>query len=354
MDTFRFAGPLIRLLEPERAHNLTLWCLKTGVVPSQKPVISPLLKTSLWGREFSNPLGLAAGFDKNAEVVQPMLDQGFGFVEVGSITPRAQPGNPRPRIFRLAEDQAVINRMGFNNGGAEAACERLQKLKSEGYKGLLGVNLGKNKDTAVAVDDYKKGAQLLAPYADYMVINVSSPNTPGLRALQGRAELQVLIGGVQETLRQNLGDKAPPLVLKIAPDLTEADKEDIASVALELKLDGLTVTNTTIDRPDSLQSVHRNEAGGLSGAPLFEASTKVLGDIYRLTEGKIPLIGVGGISSGVQAYAKIRAGASLVQLYSALVYGGPALIPLVLTELVQLLTRDGFSSVTEAVGADHR
>ncbi|WP_419904020.1 quinone-dependent dihydroorotate dehydrogenase [Kiloniella sp.] len=353
MNSFRIVGPLIRLLDAEKAHTFTLWCLRKGLVPSQRSVDDSVLQTSIWGRNFSNPLGLAAGFDKNAEVVGPMLSQGFGFTEVGSITPKAQPGNPKPRIFRLSEDKAVINRMGFNNNGVEPAIENLTALRKQSLNGLLGVNLGKNKDTAVALDDYKKGAKQLCRFADYIVINVSSPNTPGLRALQDKQELEVLIAGVQQTLREEMGDKAPPLVLKIAPDLTAEDKEDIAAVALELALDGLTITNTTIERPDSLKSAHRSEGGGLSGAPLFEASTKVLSDMYQLTEGKIPLIGVGGISSGEQAYQKIRAGASLIQLYSALVYFGPPRVTQILEDLSGLLKRDGFNSVSEAVGADH-
>ncbi|WP_417433040.1 quinone-dependent dihydroorotate dehydrogenase [Kiloniella sp.] len=354
MNSFDIVGPCIRLLPAETAHNFTLWCLKHGLAPSQKLLDDPFLKTSVWGLQFSNPLGLAAGFDKNVEAVEPMLGQGLGFTEVGSITPLAQPGNSKPRVFRLSDDKAVINRMGFNNGGMDAAEKRLIQLRKKKLSGLLGVNLGKNKTTEVALEDYQKGARKLARYADYMVINVSSPNTPGLRALQGREELEVLISGVQDVLASTLGEKAPPLVLKIAPDLTEEDKQDIAAVALDLALDGLTVTNTTIERPETLKSEHRTEVGGLSGAPLFEPSTNVLRDMYRLTEGKIPLIGVGGIANGEQAYAKIKAGASLVQLYSALVYGGPPLISQILKELTVLLRQDGFGSVAEAVGADHR
>lgn len=354
MNSFDIVGPCIRLLPAETAHNFTLWCLKHGLAPSQKLLDDPILKTSVWGLQFSNPLGLAAGFDKNVEAVEPMLGQGLGFTEVGSITPLAQPGNPKPRVFRLSDDKAVINRMGFNNGGMDAAEKRLIQLRKKKLSGLLGVNLGKNKTTEVALEDYQKGARKLARYADYMVINVSSPNTPGLRALQGRDELEVLISGVQDVLASTLGDKAPPLVLKIAPDLTEEDKQDIAAVALDLALDGLTITNTTIERPESLKSEYRTEVGGLSGAPLFEPSTNVLRDMYRLTEGKIPLIGVGGVANGEQAYAKIKAGASLVQLYSALVYGGPPLISQILKELTVLLRQDGFGSVAEAVGADHR
>lgn len=354
MDSYRFLGPLLRLLEPERAHDLTLWAMERGLTPTRPGTEDPILAISLWGRSFPNPIGLAAGFDKNAAVVGPAFGLGFGFVEIGSVTPRPQPGNPKPRIFRLPEDRGVINRLGFNNLGGEAAAGRLGKWRQEALPGLLGVNLGKNKDTERALDDYVAGVRLLGAFADYLVINVSSPNTPGLRALQGRAELDELVAAVQAALRESLAEKAPPLILKIAPDLTGEDMQDIAEVALARQLDGLTVSNTTITRPDSLAGQHRGETGGLSGRPLFHLSTQVLSEIYRLTEGRIPLIGVGGVSSGADAYAKIRAGASLVQLYSALVYDGPRLITRVTRDLAQLLKRDGYGAVSEAVGAAHR
>jgi dihydroorotate dehydrogenase len=348
-DYYRLAGPLIRLFDAECAHGLTLRALKSGLVPPQPACDDPLLKITLWGREFPNPVGLAAGFDKNAEVPDVMLGQGFGFVEVGSVTPRPQPGNPKPRLFRLVEDRAVVNRMGFNNEGLDAVAAR---LASRPRVGIVGANLGKNKDTEDAASDYEKGVRALGPVSDYLVINVSSPNTPGLRALQGRAPLEDLVGRTRAAL--NALPSAPPLLLKIAPDLTEDDKKDIAEVALAGGLDGLIVSNTTIVRPDSLVSAHKSQTGGLSGAPLFAASTQVLSDIYRLTDGVLPLIGVGGIASGADAYAKVRAGASLVQFYSAMVYQGPALVTRVKRELAALLRRDGFTALTQAVGADHK
>lgn len=353
MDSYRLLGPLLRLLQPERAHDLTLWAMGRGLTRRQRGDCDPVLAVTLWGRTFDNPVGLAAGFDKNASVVGPSFDLGFGFVEIGSVTPRPQPGNPKPRIFRLPEDRGVINRLGFNNLGVEAAAGRLKDWRTTVLPGPLGVNLGKNKDTEKALDDYVAGAQKLGEFADYLVINVSSPNTPGLRALQGRAELDELVDAVQSALRDAFADKAPPLVLKIAPDLAGEDMRDIAEVALARGLDGLTVSNTTITRPDSLTGHYRDETGGLSGRPLFHLSTQVLSEVYRLTEGRIPLIGVGGVSSGADAYAKIRAGASLIQLYSALVYEGPGLIERIKRDLAQLLRRDGYDSVSAAVGAAH-
>lgn len=352
MDAFSLVGPLLRHLDPERAHELTLWALRRGLAARRQPFDDPILATRVWGRDLANPLGLAAGFDKNAAVMGPMLAMGFGFVEVGSVTPRPQPGNPRPRIFRLAEDEAVINRLGFNNEGSLAAAERLAAWRAGGGKGIVGVNLGKNKDSDDAAGDYATGADRLLGDADYLVVNVSSPNTPGLRALQGRAALEEILGGLKHTL-EGAGAHIPVL-LKIAPDLTDEDKRDIAAVALEAALDGLIVSNTTIERPAGLKGRYRGETGGLSGRPLFELSTAVLADMFRLTHGRVTLVGVGGVAGGAQAYAKIRAGASLVQLYSALIYQGPALVPRIKRELAALLRRDGFDTLSAAVGADHR
>ncbi len=352
LDYYRFAGPLVRLLDAETAHGLTIRALKLGLVPPQPRLEHPSLEVALWGLRFPNPVGLAAGFDKNAEVPGAMLRQGFGFVEIGSVTPRPQPGNPKPRMFRLVEDRAVINRMGFNNQGLEAVVRRMETRASIG---IVGANLGKNKDTEDAAADYEKGAARLAPLSDYLVINVSSPNTPGLRALQGRDQLEALVGRTRTALNAAVAEgKRPPLLLKIAPDLGDEDLADIAAVALAGALDGLIVSNTTIARPEALRSSHAKETGGLSGAPLFEPSTEVLRRMFRLTEGRLPLVGAGGIASGAQAYAKIRAGASLVQLYSAMVYEGPGLITRIKRELIDLLARDGFASVTDAVGADLR
>ncbi|MBF0095280.1 MAG: quinone-dependent dihydroorotate dehydrogenase [Alphaproteobacteria bacterium] len=354
----RLGSRLLRTFEPETAHQLAIQALRSGVaelalmpVPFAPKPDDPVLASDPWGLPFPNPVGLAAGFDKNAEVHDAMLRLGFGFVEVGSVTPRPQPGNPRPRLFRLPEDRAVINRMGFNNDGMTAVASRLRQRRTGG---IVGVNLGKNKETQDAATDYEKGVALLAPLAGYVVINVSSPNTPGLRALQDPALLTALARRVRAALNAAVPAGAPPLLLKIAPDLTPEDREDIARVALDEGLDGLIVSNTTIGRPEGLRSPHRDEAGGLSGEPLKALSMEVLRDMYALTQGRLPLIGVGGIASGADAYARIRAGASLVQLYTALVYEGPGLVARIKADLARLLRADGFSSLAEAVGCDHR
>ncbi|HET6221824.1 MAG TPA: quinone-dependent dihydroorotate dehydrogenase [Dongiaceae bacterium] len=351
-DPYRWTGPLLRLLPPETAHRLTLRALAAGLVPGADGSDDPILASRLWGLDFSNPVGLAAGFDKDAEVYGPMLRLGFGFVEIGSVTPRPQPGNPRPRLFRLPEEGAVINRLGFNSAGHAVAAANLAGRAALG-RGIVGVNLGKNRDSAEADADYAAGVAALGRHADYLVINVSSPNTPGLRALQEPAALRRLIDAVATARRETLVVRPPPLLLKIAPDLTAADRQDIAEVALAAGIDGLVVSNTTIVRPAGLKGRHAGEAGGLSGRPLFAPSTDLLRDMYRLTGGRLPLIGVGGIADGNDAYAKIRAGASLVQLYTALIYRGPGLIARLKRELAARLRADGFRSLAEAVGADH-
>ena len=339
---------LLRLLPPEPAHSVALACLRLGLAPTAAAP-DPMLANRLWGRDFPSPLGLAAGFDKNGQAIDAALRLGFGFVEIGSVTPRPQAGNKRPRLFRLAADQAVINRMGFNNQGAEQVALHLAARR---HNGIVGVNLGKNSDSPDAVADYVEGARQLGPLADYLVINVSSPNTPGLRALQSKAPLQTLIGAVRDVLAG--WTKPPPLLLKIAPDLTLGDRADIAEIALGGALSGLIICNTTTARPDSLRAALASQSGGLSGQPLFGPATQLLADMYRLTDGKLPLIGTGGIGSAAQAYAKVRAGASLLQLYSALVFRGPALIDEVTRGLADLLRRDGWRSLAAAVGADHR
>jgi dihydroorotate dehydrogenase len=301
------------------------------------------------GLEFSNPVGLAAGFDKHAEVPDDLLELGFGFVEVGSVTPRPQPGNPRPRVFRLEEDRAVINRYGFNSQGLAVAAERLRKR--HGRSGIVGVNVGANKDSQDPVADYVEGVGELAGLASYFVINISSPNTPGLRTLQARDSLDALLDHVLAARRKGGAQNSAPLIVKIAPDLSPEDCHDIAEVLLARGVDGLIVSNTTTARP-ALRSDSRDEAGGLSGVPLLEPSTKILAEMYRLTEGKLPLIGTGGIASGHDAYRKIRAGASLVQLYTALVFQGPRLIGQIKQELADLLTTDGYDNIAQAVGAD--
>ncbi len=350
-DLYPLAGPILRLLDPETAHNLAIAALERGLIPGPAPFEDAILQTRLWDRDFVNPIGLAAGFDKDARVADAMLAQGFGFVEIGSVTPRPQPGNPRPRVFRLSADGAAVNRLGFNSQGIDAVAERLGKRNRSG---IVGVNIGRNKDSAQAVDDYVSGAKVLARLADYLVVNVSSPNTPGLRALQGRSQLRQLLLGVQGTLAETPERERPPLLLKIAPDLTSEDKDDIAEVSLETGVDGLIATNTTIERPPTLVGRHRSETGGLSGRPLFGPSTLVLGEMYSRVGHQIPLIGVGGVFDGRDAYDKIRAGASLVQVYTALIYQGPGLINRIKRELAGLLRADGFASLSEAVGADQR
>ena len=343
------ARALLHRLDPEQAHRLTLWGLRRGLAGAGRVPDDPSLAVTLWGRTFANPLGIAAGFDKNAEAPAALARLGFGLVEIGSVTPRPQAGNPRPRLFRLAEDRAVITRMGFNTAGVERVAARLAALRARGLAVPLGVNLGKNKETADAAADYALGVAGLGRFADYLDINVSSPNTPGLRALQGKAELEALAGRVRDAM-QTAG-VACPLLLKVAPDLGPEDLADIATVALA-RFDGLIVSNTTVARPASLRSRHRGESGGLSGRPLFQPSTAVLARLFRLTEGRLPLVGVGGIEDGATAYAKVRAGASLLQLYSALVYAGPRLVPAILQDLAVRLAADGFARLADAVGVD--
>jgi dihydroorotate dehydrogenase len=353
MTLYRVLGPFLHAIDPEAAHGLALRALRLGVVGvlSRPGADEPVLETRLWGRTFPNPLGLAAGFDKNAEVVDACFKLGFGFVEVGGVTPQPQPGNPKPRLFRLGEDRAIINRLGFNSQGLAVVRARLARRRAAGKGGLVGVNLGKNKDSTDPNADFVTGVEAFASLADFLVINVSSPNTPGLRALQGVAPLVALTRAVRAA-RDKQGVRTP-LLFKIAPDLDIAEVTDICRLAVAEAMDGIVVSNTTVARPSHLRSPHRTEAGGLSGAPLFEPSTQLLREVYALTEGKLPLIGVGGVGTAAQAYAKIRAGASLVQLYSALVYEGPGLIARLKRELAALLTRDGFASVAAAVGADH-
>jgi dihydroorotate dehydrogenase len=351
---FALAAPLLKALPPEAAHRATLATLRLGLGPAASGADDPILAVTLWGRRFANPIGLAAGFDKDAEVVDPMLRLGFGFVEIGSVTPRAQPGNPRPRAFRLPQQQALINRYGFNNRGHAAAAARLEARRVNGaaVPGVLGVNVGRNKTSRDPDADYAAGIRAFARLADYLVVNISSPNTPGLRAMQSRAPLERLLAAVtaaraEETAR-------PPILVKIAPDLTPEDLEDVAEVALAAGIDGLIVSNTTIARPAGLSPSLAGEPGGLSGQPLMVPSTLVLRRMAKLVAGRLPLVGVGGVSSGADAYAKIRAGASLVQLYTALAYRGPDLVGTIKRDLADRLRADGFRSVAEAIGADLR
>jgi dihydroorotate dehydrogenase len=317
----------------------------------------PILSTRVWNLEFSNPLGLAAGFDKDAEVLDAVLGLGFGFVEAGTVTPLPQPGNPKPRLFRLVEDEAVINRFGFNSKGLAAFTARLlERRRKGGATGIVGANVGKNRDAADAAGDYVTGIEAVCGLADYLVCNISSPNTPGLRGLQAKSQIGELIARVLDARRRAAPDSArlPPLLAKVGPDLDQQQLRDIAEVALASGIDGLIVGNTTVDRPATLRSPDRSETGGLSGPPLMAKATACLADMYRFTGGKLPLIGCGGVASGADAYAKIRAGASLVQFYSALVFHGPPLIGRIKRELAVRLRADGFGSVGKAVGADYR
>jgi dihydroorotate dehydrogenase len=332
-------------IDAEAAHGLALRGLKMGVLPSDRRRDPLSLSVKVWGRTLPNPVGLAAGFDKNAEVPDAMLDLGFGLVEIGSVTPRPQEGNPRPRLFRLAEDRGVINRMGFPGQGLDAVRSR---LATRPRRGFVGVNVGANKDSTDRAADYVVGCKALAQYADYLVCNVSSPNTPGLRTLQGRTQLADLLKRVQDAIAA----KPVPLLVKIAPDATNDDLDDIVGVCRDLRMDGIIIGNTTLSRPPTLRSPRRDEAGGLSGPPLMELSTNVLRRTAQRAEKQFPLVGCGGIASGADAYAKIRAGATLVQLYSAMVYEGPPLIRRIKDELAALLARDGFATVADAVGAD--
>lgn len=357
IDTlYRAYRPALFLLDPETAHRAAIAALK--LMPARAPpAVDPILASELWGLRLPNPIGLAAGFDKHAEVPDALLGLGFGHVEVGGVTPRPQPGNPRPRVFRLPEDRAVINRYGLNSQGVDAVAARLERRRgTDGVSGCVGVNLGKNKDTADEAADYVAGAARLSASADYLVINVSSPNTPGLRDLQGRDAMRRIIVATREARDAAVAGTArrPPLLVKLAPDLDDAALEDAAEVAVETGLDGLVMGNTTVARPPTLASRHRAEAGGLSGAPLARLSLDRLAALSRLTGGLVPLVGCGGIASGADAYAQIRAGASLVQLYSAMIYRGPGLALRMGRDLAALLRRDGFANVREAIGADGR
>lgn len=332
---FPVLRPLLHGLDAETAHRLTIRALALAP-PGAVPKPDPRLAVTAFGVDFPNPLGLAAGFDKNAEVPDAMLALGFGFTEIGTVTPRPQAGNARPRLFRLPEDQAVINRMGFNNDGHAAALKRLRARVQRG--GIVGVNIGANKDSADRIGDYVAGIEAFARVASYFTVNISSPNTPGLRALQSRAELEQLLARLNAA-RQAAAMK-PPMLLKIAPDLSEEEIEDIAVCCEGGAVDGIIVSNTTLSRP-GLRSPLAGEQGGLSGEPLLELSTRQLARMFLLTGGRIPLVGAGGVHDAASALLKIRAGASLVQLYSALVYQGPGLVAEILSGMVEELARSG-------------
>jgi dihydroorotate dehydrogenase len=339
----------MRRLDPETAHRLALRALAAGLGGRGAGRDDPVLATRAFGLDFQNPIGLAAGFDKDAEAVLPLMRLGFGFVEAGTVTPRPQPGNPRPRLFRLEEDRAVINRFGFNNAGLAEYRARLAALPRP-LPAVLGGNIGVNKEGAEPERDYPHLYTALAPLVDYVTINISSPNTPGLRDLQAEDRLAAILRAVQ-VARAGV-EKAPPLLVKIAPDLADDALPAVVETCLAHGVAGLIVSNTTIARPATLRSPLKAEAGGLSGAPLFDRSTEVLRRVHRLAGGRLALIGVGGIASAAEAFAKIRAGASLVQLYTGFAYAGPALVPRLKRELAGLLRGAGYQSVADAVGVD--
>ncbi|CAN8064730.1 unnamed protein product [Agarophyton chilense] len=360
-----YQGPLGRYLhslDPERAHRIAVLLAKSRLAAPRLPFVprphdSPRLLSHVWGLPFHNPVGLAAGFDKHAEAMVGLFDVGFGFIEIGSVTPVAQEGNERPRVFRLTEDRAVINRYGFNSVGMETVSQRLEMYDSGGrfqhLMGPLGVNIGKNRQTAPedAVEDYLKVLLRLGDLAEYVVVNVSSPNTPGLRSLQAADELRALLSPL--LLARDQLVYRPPLLVKIAPDLSDEQLRAICLVVEQLGVDGLVISNTTVSRPN-LKSPLAEEKGGLSGRPLRDLSTTIIRKAYQFTGGRVPIVGVGGIECGHDAYDKIRAGACLVQLYTALIYQGPRLVQRIKDELDELLKKDGYESVADAVGADHR
>ena len=331
-------------IDPEAAHGFAIKALQMGLANAPGTLTSPRLKTTFAGLNLPNPVGLAAGFDKNATALDGLAKAGFGFFEVGAATPRPQPGNPKPRLFRLSEDRAAINRFGFNNEGMDAIAARLANRPKNA---VIGLNLGANKDSEDRASDFAKVLAHCGAHLDFATVNVSSPNTEKLRDLQGKAALSALLSGVMET--RDALDRPIPVFLKIAPDLSDAEIAEIAEVAVESRLDAVITTNTTLDRK-GLASKHRDEMGGLSGAPLFTKSTRVLARLSQLTDGQMPLIGVGGICNAQDAYDKICAGASVVQLYTALVYGGLSLVEDIVRGLDALLEQDGFSNVAEAIG----
>jgi dihydroorotate dehydrogenase len=348
-DTFSL--PLLRWFDPEDAHRLAIQGLRL-LPPIRSRPDDPKLAVRAFGLNFPNPVGMAAGFDKSAEVADSLLRLGFGFVEIGSVTPRPQAGNPRPRLFRLERDEAVINRMGFNNDGAEVVLRRLAGRAHLG--GIIGVNVGANKDATDRVADYVKLIEIFAPVASYFTVNVSSPNTPGLRNLQQAAALDDLLAKVidaRERVRQSAGDS--PVLLKIAPDLSLTELDDVVQIARSRRIDGMIVGNTTLARPSTLREQNRaREQGGLSGRPLFRLSTRMVAETYVRVEGAFPLVGVGGIDTGGAALTKIRAGASLIQLYSSLIYKGLGLVDDIKNDLASTLLRTGRDSLSEIVGAD--
>lgn len=348
--------PVLRHIDPESAHNLTIKAVKHQLAPvaAKSAAERSVLQTTVWGLHFENPIGLAAGFDKQARAMDGLLKLGFGFIEVGGVTPEPQVGNPKPRMFRLPEDKAVINRFGLNSDGQSAVAARLAKFQAQPHVGIVGVNIAKNTTSEDVIGDYKQGVRNLGGHVDFIVLNVSCPNVAWTSTLsKNDDEMAKMVCGVKEERDAYLiGTKVPPLLIKLAPNMNDDTKKHMAAIALQCGVDGLVVSNTTSDRADTLKSKYSQEKGGLSGPPVKQAALQTLRDMYRLTHGKIPIIGVGGIENGADAYERIRAGASLLEIYTALVYKGPGLLPTMKRELSELLERDGFHSVAEAVGVD--
>lgn len=366
------AGKAFTEKDAELAHKIAVFLAKNSIVPFDRIGNNDMLAVKIWGHSFPNPIGLAAGFDKNAECMKSMLSGGlgFGFVEVGTITPNPQDGNPTPRVFRLSRDSAIINRYGFNSDGVESVKKNLAAFRNKemNSQGLVGVNLGKNLTTEDAASDYALGTRELAQYADYIVINVSSPNTAGLRSLQNKEKLHHLISVVQQELKSTVegteysskscnssSSFRPPLLIKISPDMTDLEMADVAEVALQLRIDGIIISNTTIGERDSLlEQDLSKESGGLSGKPLLNISNEALSKMYILTGGRIPLIGVGGVSCAADVYEKLKRGASLVQLYTALIYEGPGLPATLKEELLHLMMKDGHNNIDSVIGSTHK
>lgn len=349
---YTLAKPLIFKIDPEKAHGMMISAMKMGMVKSCSTVSSPKLEQNLFGLDFKNPVGMSAGFDKNAEIISSTLTLGFGFAEVGTVTPKPQEGNPKPRVFRDPKNNAVINRMGFPNKGLAVFKKNIEAYAKNQTKGIVGINIGMNKDQTDPAADYCLLIRELAPLADYLTVNISSPNTPGLRDLQKRDVLTELLSKLMAARAETCQQNPPALLVKLAPDLNEAQQEELAQTLLDCKVDGVILSNTTLERPEYLSADFRAQKGGLSGMPVRNLSTKIIRNFAKLTNRKLPIIGVGGISNGEHAYEKIRAGASLVQLYTGLIYEGPTIANTINKELLSLLERDGFSTISQAIGAD--
>jgi dihydroorotate dehydrogenase len=349
---YALARPLLFKIDPEKAHGLTLKLMKSGMMPPCPAIHDPALESTLWGLKFPNPVGLAAGFDKNAEVVGPAFHLGFGFVEAGTVTPRPQPGNDGRRVFRCPEHEAIINRLGFPSLGMHEFKANLEKFLESRFRppGVVGINIGMNKGQSEPAKDYAMLIRMLGPLADYLTVNISSPNTPGLRDLQKREPLLELLGTLKEERKKSCGAHPPPLLVKLAPDLDETQQQEMAETLLAAEIEGIVLTNTTTARADFLPKDFAEQQGGLSGVPLGARSTEIIRNFYRLTGGRLPIIGVGGISGPREAYEKIKAGASLLQLYTGLVFRGPVVANSINQGLLEKIKADGFTNITQAVG----